>query len=422
MAALANLEPSYSVAAVADGQIKLLKELGHEVVFVTTDDFREADKLPSDVEVRQYPRPAFPFSAEGYADFNTYVAITSKLLRQLLADCSTCITHDLLFLTDFLPINWAIRKAGAKLPSLHWLHWIHSGPSSRPQNLEYPLAGCYSGMERSELVYVNRTDVPALADMFNVPETNIRVVHNFLDPTSIYEFHPLSTELLRHIDYQSADVVAVYPTRTTPAKQVDKAVKLMGAVKANGLSPRIVVCNSYSNADGEKKQVEELSELAKLLGLSESECVFTSAFESSWAKECGHDIQLGVPRRVVGELMQMSDVFVLPSVSEGCSLIMLEAAMAKNLVVLNDDLKSLTEFGGQKLNGPASARCLYFSFGSVSRPISQYHPSEEQWYLDHARSLISHLESDQSLEFFRHVRKRHSPRWVYLNQLGPLLH
>jgi len=184
---------------------------------------------------------------------------------------------------------------------------------------------------------------------------------------------------------------------------------------------RLIICNSYSNAENEKKQICDLVDMGLGLGLAEKDLTFTSELTSQWCQSNNHDIQLGVPRKVILDLMRVSDVFILPSVSEACSVIMLEAGISKNLMVLNEDLYSLHEFGGQGVTQNSSDRAVYFSFGSITRPIVQYTPSEEAWFTDHAKVLINFLAQDKALQFFRQTRKRYTPDFVYASQLEPLL-
>lgn len=422
LAVLSSLDPSYSIAGVVAAQLKLLVKHGHRPVFVTTSDFADHESLPEGVELRVYPRFTGEVLLDSATDsFMTYVAIVSNVLNDALKDCAVCLSHDVIFLTDFLPVNWAMRRAAEKLPSLRWLHWIHSAPSKRPQKLSYPLVGCYSGMPNSEIVYLNRTDVPQVADMFNIPESEVRIVENFIDVVHLFDLHPLTEEILSANRILEADVVCIYPMRTTPAKQPEKIIKLLAYVKTLGHSVRIIICNSYSNADSEKAYVAELEALGKSLQLEPHELLVTSSFTSAWCQENSRNIELGVPRKVILDLMRLSDIFILPSSSEACSVVMLEASLSKNLMVLNDDLFSLHEFGGQKVSAEASNRAVYFSFGSLTRPIASYNPSEEIWLLEHARTLMTLLAQNHSLQFFRYVRQRHSAEYIYHSQLKPLL-
>jgi glycosyltransferase involved in cell wall biosynthesis len=422
LAVMANLEASYSVAGVTLAYIRLLSRMGQDVVFVTTSDFTGHDKLPAGVEVRTYKRYHGKIG-EGFDrdDFDTCARDAALELVDALRDCSVCVTHDVIFLADFLPVNWAMRIAAESLPQVRWLHWIHSAPSQRPRKLEYPHSACYSGMVNSQYVCVNRTDVPRVRDMFGVPEGHVRTVHNFVDPVSFLDLHPLTAEFYERFKLYEADTICVYPTRLVTAKQADKIIKLISQIKALGQEVRLFVCNSYSNAEPEKKLAGELTELSQTLGLTGEECVITSLIQSEWAKESGHNMELGVPNRVVRELMQLADLFVLPSISEACSVIMLEASITKNLMVLNRDLLTTSEFLGQELDPEHTKRGLSMSFGSLTRPVTGYLPDEPSWYADRARAVIAAQDRNQALQFFKYVRKYHSPIWVYRNQLLPLL-
>jgi glycosyltransferase involved in cell wall biosynthesis len=421
LAVLANFEASYSVAGVTLAYVKLLRRMGHEVVFVTTSDFTGGDKLPVGVEVRTYKRYQGKLDEIDIPAFDAYVRPAATEIAKALRDCSVCLTHDVIFLKDFVAVNWAARIAAESLPHLRWLHWIHSAPSPRPQKLEYPLSACYCDMPRSEFVCVNRTDVPRVRDMYAVPEGHVRTVHNFVDPVGFLDLHPLTAEFYEQYRLYDADTICVYPTRLVVAKQVDKTIKLLSRIKALGQQVRLFVCNSYSNAEPEKKLAGKLRTLAESVGLGKDECVITSLVKSKWAGESGHNIELGVPNRVVCEMLQLADLFVLPSISEACSVIMLEASITKNLMVLNRDLLTTPEFLGQELDPEYTKRGLALSFGSLTRPISGYLPSEESWFEDRARAVVAAQERNQALQFFKYVRKYHSPEWVYRNQLLPLI-
>ncbi len=429
MGVFANLDRVYSVAGIVTDQLKLLTDEGHKLVFLTTTDFRDQELIPVGVEVRTYPRftGAVPFPEDNLDAFNVYVAETGVILAELLKDCSICITHDVMFLLDYLPINWALRTAAESLPDLRFLHWIHSAPFARAKEIEYPITGFYQPLKNSQYVYLNRTDVSRLAEMVGVAEGLVRLVHNPIDLCAYKNVHPLAQEILEKIDYFMADTICIYPIRLNPAKQADKVIKLVAALKQHGQSVRLIVCNSYNslawkkNVDPDEKYLSELKETGEKWGLTETELIFTSKFESQWAKEANHNMELGLPREAISGLMAASDLFVLPSLTEACSLIMLEAAISKNLVVLNEDLESLHEFGGLKNEPTGSRRAVYIPFGNLYRPIEQYNPSEPEWYVEYARVLIDMQSRDKAVQFFKYVRKRHHPKWIYQHQIQPLL-
>jgi glycosyltransferase involved in cell wall biosynthesis len=419
---LASIDAAYSVAGVTLAYLRLLREKGHDVVLVTTSDFKDHGQLPAGVEVRTYTRynraSKEPFDKES---FDKYVETSSQELVIALEDCSVCLTQDIIFIHEFLCVNWAMRVAAESLPHLRWIHWMHSGPSQRPRKLEYPIAACFNGMINSRYVCVNRTDIPKASAMYAVPESHVRTVHNFVDPVHFFDLHPLATEFYHRYKLYEADTICVYPTRLVEPKQVDKVIKLLAQIKATGQSVRLFVCNSYSNAEKEKTLAQKLSEYATGEGFSSDEVIITSLVKSPWAEENDHNIELGIPNSAIRSLMQLADLFVLPSISEACSMIMLEAGMTKNLIVLNRDLLTTTEFLGQELEPEYTKRGLALSFGSVTRPVMGYLPDEASWYADRAKGIMASQDRNQAIQFFKYVRKYHSPTWVYENQLMPLI-
>jgi len=88
----------------------------------------------------------------------------------------------------------------------------------------------------------------------------------------------------------------------------------------------LVIANAHANAEREKQTIEALLQRAEEKGLQRTELVFTSLEE-------GGKYELGVPRSVVSQLFQLSNLFIFPTTSENCSLILLEAMLSKNLFV-----------------------------------------------------------------------------------------
>lgn len=421
---LADFKPSYSIAGVVHTQLEMLAKYEPDVVLVNGDDFKTPEDVPPGIDIRLYPRFHFNTKLDqmDMIEFEQYVIECGDKLVELLKDRTVVLVHDLIFLHDFLPLNWSIRRAMKKLPNLKWLHWVHSAPSTPPKELGYPLIGCYTLPPNSEIVYLNRYDTLSIAQMFACPENKVRLVHNCIDPVKLFKLHPLTVEIIEHYSLLTADQICIYPSRAVSGKQPDKIIKLMASMKNyHNQEVRFIFCNSWTKNEEEQKFIKDLISLAKSLGLTKDDVCITSLFKSKWAEENNYDIELGVPREVILDLMRLSDLFILPSVSEACSIIMLEAGISKNLMLLNDDLDSLKDFGGTKLTTNSSEKAIYFSFGSIKKPIRSYNPSEEEWFKDHARVLIEYQKSNHAINFFKQVRKYHNPDYIYWSQLKPLL-
>jgi hypothetical protein len=400
---------AYSLTSVVENQLLTLVKHGYPTVLFVHDNFKSDDKVPKGVEIRKViPR----FKLVDYSNnsslqkgFWEQSETVYKALEEHLKDIDVVLTHDWIFQGWFLPYNIGMRKAQPKL-KCRWFHWIHSAPSPRPANLKHPFDSRFTTMPNSKLIYMNYYDTLRLAEMYGGVLDDVRIVFNPLDHRSFYQLHPLTEKLIDKYRLLDADVIDVYPLSSTrfDGKKPDKVIQILGEIKKQGKSVRFICCNAHANADREKKAIEELIHYAIERGLTREEVIFTS-FE-------GEEYELGVPHRVVRELFSLANLFIFPTISENCPLILLEAAMSKCLLVLNESFPPLRDFFGKD--------ALYFKFGSLIENVN--YDDEELFFHDVALIIIGELNKNRPLNAFTTLKQKFNFDWVFKNQLEPLFY
>ncbi|HWI60939.1 MAG TPA: glycosyltransferase [Symbiobacteriaceae bacterium] len=406
----ADLNPDYSLATVVADQLRMLVRHGYSPGLVVQENFADEASVPEGVRLLKVmpvlplhdyrpPEPPRP-------EFADQAAKIAAGLRPVLGEYDVALTHDLVFLGWYLPHNAAIRQLAEAFPQLRWLHWVHSAPSGRPAQLTYPHDLRYSLPPNSKLVYLNSHDTLRLAEMFGTTLEHVRVVHNAKDPGAFFGLHPAVRQIVDEYQILSADVVAVFPFSTPrwEGKNVKKLIWLMAKIKEQGRRVLLVLANAHCNAPAEKAIVRHLQSFAVEKGLAPADLCFTSTLGARW--------EYSLPNEAVRQLFQLSNVFIMPSLSECCSLVLLEAAICKNLLVLNADVPSMREFGGEK--------ALYPQFGSVTQYV--HYQNEEAYWGDWARIILGALAQERALGSFRQILSHHSPDWIFKRQLEPLLY
>ena len=110
-------------------------------------------------------------------------------------------------------------------------------------------------------------------------------------------------------------------------------------------------------------------------------------------------------------------LFICPSYSESFGLTVLEAGSRGNFLVLNEAVPALKELG--KPLGAYFMRWNARNFGYDTR--EKYLPSERAYYEEHGQRIVQLMERDPSLHAKTQVRRRYHPRWIWEEQLLPLL-
>ncbi len=395
----------YSLKTVVESQLISLVKHGYKPVLYVLDSF--VGEVPEGVELKKIvPTIQLPDYSDHHdvgEDFWEKVDTIYQALKEHL-DVDIVIEHDMIFQGWFLPHCVAIHKL-AEESDIKWFHWIHSFPNV-VRDVPHPHSLRYTLPKNSKLVYLNNHDVVRAAEAYQAMPKDVRVVHNALDPRQSYSFHPLVSSLIEKYDLLSADVVQTYPFSSTRmgAKGVNTIIEIFGAMKRNGKSVRLLLCNAHANAKNEKDAIARTSSFAAQHGLNASEVIFTSLEDVNY--------ESGVPRDVVSQLFLLSNVFIFPSTSENCSLILLEAMLAGNVLVLNDDVPSMREFG--------KGNALYFGFSSIH--TDRNYADRESYMNEVALHIISELSINRPLKAQRDVLKNFNYDKIFKEQIEPLFY
>lgn len=407
---LYNYDSAYSLVSVINDQLYMNVKHGYKTVLFVLPSFTDDDKVPKGVEIRKIVPQLILEKYKGFnqpEEFKAEVAQVVSSLREHAADIDVMIAHDLCFIDTYLPYCGAIHEiCQYDLLKCKWLLWTHSAPSARQVSGSNIHDLRFQKPRNAKLVYLNNHHALALAEMYGTMLSEVHVVNNSVDPRTFWNLHPLVTALINKYELFSPDYMGIYPlssTRMVDGKQVQKAVRVFAKLKERGHKVKYIICNAHANAQAQKDAIKKLQVLFADWGLTADEVIFTSLEESP-------QYESGVPREVISQLFQLSNVFVFPTISENCSLILLEALLSKNLLVLNANVPQLKEFGKDN--------ALYFEFDSKDTKV-QY-ANEDQYYADIALIIENQMLNNRPLKGQRDLLKNYNLDQVFLRQIEPL--
>lgn len=180
---------------------------------------------------------------------------------------------------------------------------------------------------------------------------------------------------------------------------------VMAGIKKLGNSVALVVPNAHANAAREKVAIEEMYAFAYDCGLERRELVFTSLFEApQW--------ESGVPHDVVRDLFTLGNLFIFPSVSENCPLVLLEAMAGGNMLVLNKNFPAMKDF--------CHEGAYYFEFGSLVESVN-YHNGMQNYMDDVAKIIVSEYQNNKTVKSKTRLRRQFNCDYIATHQLLPAI-
>lgn len=392
----------------------MLQRAGYEPVMITTEGWEPPeDSIFHGVKTEHL----YPSGGHDQVDdiFESDVLDIYRRLDEIIPNGSVVITHDLIFLPDYVKHNIAARRLAEKKPAIRWLHWIHSATSPNTLIQERSIYGeqyktlLLSKFPNSIICYPNAQDIPRVAKNFSFEEDEVVEVPHSTDPTE--GMSRIVQRLYDEKRLSEAEVLCIAPMRLDRGKNPGMIVRLMAGCQAAGLSSHVVFCDFQSTGDDKVVLRNETNDLAKELGV-EDRVTFLSEFDG--------EAMLEVDHQVVLDLFSLSNVFVLPSRSETYSLVTQEAMLKGNLCILNQDFPAFKQIYGKN--------ALYrqfdgaeVDFSGQDGKISTEHSDIDAHFRDIAVALKYWLETDKVLRSKTFVRTKRNPDYVFRNFVEPLL-
>jgi glycosyltransferase involved in cell wall biosynthesis len=391
-----EMDQQYSLVSVVRDRYELLTKHGHDVEVWVQEDFTGNDYGMNVVNVM----PRFNFFDYQNSNLKPEDIPNVEKVRLAISNqvsmnhIEAVYVEDLMFQGWFYVHNLAIREVAKEFPDIRWFAVAHSIPSGM-KSIWTPLP------LGSKVIALNENIAMHCAENYRTTVDNVHVIYNSMDFRTYTEKDPLSIDIYERYELMNADIIQIYPFSSERwiDKGVDKLLHIFSCLKQLGNNVKLVLVTAWQFPES----IKEIRKKAREFGLTESEAIITSE---------AYPNRVGMPNRVVRELMQISNLFVFPTRAEASPLILGEAMMAGCYVVINDLLPQLLEIAGNSVR----------KFHLNSSVHHQHQNADENtFYLDVAKIIDAEMRINPIVKTKNKVRKEFCFEYLYRTQYAPLL-
>ena len=390
------------VERVIAGQARVLSQYGHDVgilvgkgngssMGVSTHIIPELDSQhPLILEITEKLK-----SGEVPDDFEKVKERIVQELKRYPSKYPIWIVHNVATMPQNLAFTYAIRELADKKVMAKLILWHHDIAWGNPQYRwatrdEYPWSILKQPWEEW-VTHVTITEVrrKQLAKLWNINESEIRVIPNGIDASVIFRWRPQTFRLLDEVGLLSSDIILVQPVRVTPRKNIERALEIIRAlVDITDSKLHLIISGPPDQHIPEGTgYFNKVLTMRNKLGL-----------QDIVRFPCAEPELSDITREGVIDLLTLADGILLTSIEEGFGLPILEAGVAR-IPVFAEYLNTLEEVG----NG-------YVHFFKPDDPPDAV-----------AKMILNTLESDLPGKLRRHVRKHFFWDSIYRRHMVPLL-
>lgn len=321
----------------------------------------------------------------------------TKSLEPVVKPCECLIAHNVFTKHFNLPLTAALYRLLDSGTARHIIAWCHdftwTSPNSRSKvHPGYPWDLLRTYRQDITYVTVSQRRQRVLASLLGCPVERIQVIYNGVDPAVLLGWSAEGHSLISRLGILKDDLVLLMPVRMTQAKNVEYALRVVAALKKQGISPKLVVTGPPDPHDAQiMAYFQELQALRARLGVEK---------EVRFVYESGPDPgkPFTIDANVVGDLFRACDVMFMPSHREGFGMPVLEAGLA-GVPVVCTNIPAAEEIGGDDV--------MAFDAGDD--------PS------DTAKRLMSWAEHDPAHRLRRRVRQEYTWQALFHQKIEPLL-
>ena len=410
---------AYSLNRVVMNQIRMLVDHGYKPVVIVGENFKPVfDYADPAVEIRRIPDVPVFNEVKCDPTFDQDVGAIERELAKALDGVDVVLTHDIIYQPAAIKHLVASKRIAKRRPELRWLHWIHSATSPYTlQNLRPLFVDEYANIigekfPNSFYVFFNHYSIPRIAQNFKVDDQDVKIVHHPTDIKAFYKIEDESWELIKRKGILGADVICVYPIRLDRGKQVEKVIKTIASFKKLDKSVRLIIIDFHSTGGDKVTYRDECKKIAVDWGMTDDDLIWLSEEKSDWNVE--------VPYKIVADFFKLSNVFIMPSVSESYSLIMQEGGLSGVASATNFDFPPFRDIFGWPSHQFKFSSNIDMLTG-LDGDTTTTPTNEQQWYTDVARVLNYDLENERSLYLKTFLRKNRNLDAIFRKQLEPLI-
>ena len=179
-------------------------------------------------------------------------------------------------------------------------------------------------------VTVSQPQREELAGLYKLPQEAIHVVTPGVDPAAFFRLTAPARWLAETFDLWAEGPVLLLPARITRRKNVELAIRIVGALQTQDVPVRLIVTGPPGpHNPANVAYLQNLRDLRQELGIEEQ-----VIFLHECRDQTGQPLE--VSDQVMADLYQMADALLFPSRQEGFGIPMLEAGLARLPIFCTD--------------------------------------------------------------------------------------
>ena len=369
---------------------QLFAEHGYAVDVIVGDGAPFRDDVPVKVipELASVPRSKLR-SLLRSGEAPEEVDALKGVLREALSGYDVCAVHNILTM-HFNPVaaNALAQLAEAgEIPPL--VAWVHDSSLLSNDYRKMAFTGplwAYLSRRIANVAYVAISGVrrTQIAERLDIPQDDITVIPDGVDLKGFLNITERASRIFDKANLKGVAAIALTPTRIVRRKNLEAGVELIHELKKLGKSVRWLITGAVDRHNpATRAYLEELQADVAQRGLEE-EVRFLGADGGK------------VHYKTLRSLYRLCDFVLLPSEDEGFGIPVLEAAMSKRMVVLND-IPVFHEVAGD--------HAIYM--GGDRRPAEA------------AREIAAFLDNDMATRLKKHVQQHYLWRTVFTRHIEP---
>lgn len=338
------------------------------------------------------------------AEFATLRNRLVASLSDVLADVDALIAHNVFTLHKNLPLTAALHQlvhgqnhnqstAVGRLQSAVVLAWHHDLAWDDPRYAGdvhdgYPWDLLRTPWPGVRHVTVSSAQRERLSKLYSIPVEQITVVPPGVDPARFFGWTGITQQIVDTLHLLDADMLFLLPARITRRKNVELALRILAAFRAETkLDARLIVTGPPgAHNPANASYLQSLLDVRRDLGLAD-------------AAHLLYEQHVTPDDDTMADLYQLADALLFPSAQEGFGIPILEAGLAR-LPIFCADIPPLRETG----QGAAH----FFDLHSDPAAI--------------AGDMAEVLERDAAHRLRRQVLARFTWRRIVEERVIPLLH